>query len=76
MTYTEIYEELYAPDGQLTIAGLEPSDRQAWEVIRLFEGHKGFDYWWDGIADKDRDDLFDLLRSLFNDQVADAGGEQ
>ncbi len=61
-SYSQIFDSLYAPDSQRTIAGLDPLDQKAWTVLRTFLSRKGFDWWWKGVAENDQDEIFDKIR--------------
>jgi hypothetical protein len=59
--YTELYNRIYS-EGM----ALEPLDRAAWDIVKFFDGRKGFNWWWTGCADEVQDEMFDELRVLIS----------
>ncbi len=62
ITYSEIEEDESKLEDAL------PCEKAAWAVIRELYGRAAFDHWWDGIADADKDELFEELSQRIAEQ--------
>jgi hypothetical protein len=65
-TYNELFEQMYHPQSEMTVAAIEPSDRTAWMVLKVLGKRKGFDDWWDSIEGEIQDEIFESIKSIIN----------
>ena len=69
MTFTELHEKYWKADDEKQpsiLSDLDPATRKAWDIIRMLEGRKGFEYWWNpnahgGMPEDCNDEIFEEM---------------